>query len=256
MPSMPDQSSSSPTRRRAGPPAGVLRPQGSATGEVGGLAEVDERLEAELVRGVLLLGRDRVTRARVLGLDQDQAGFDTGDVHRGDAHRIDAVSTDRRRTAGPTPAEPARPASTARSPGRRCIRCGSRRPARPRPRSRVDRSTAGRSSSSPVASCSTSRERRALQRERRRSVADIVDLDVEAGRVQQEPSVAGVGGGDAVASSRRDERSCRRRAPCLPRRTTGSTRRDRRGASSCRGSSPGRAGAGRRGRAPRTCRAG
>jgi hypothetical protein len=69
------------TRRTAGL---LLGEQRRAPVEVAGLAEVDEPAETDLERRVRLLVADRVPRARVLRLDQDQAGLDPADVERAD----------------------------------------------------------------------------------------------------------------------------------------------------------------------------
>ena len=103
-----------------------------------------------------------------------------------------------RRRSRPRPAARRPTASRSRSRDRRCSRCARCRPARRRsiPRSArkyfsaVDRRRA---------TCRSSRRRRrALQRERRDLLGDVVDRDVEARRVLGEPAQVRIGGRPAI----------------------------------------------------------
>src|SRR5690242_3123805 len=75
----------------AGRPARLLLARERAAADEVRLGEVDQAVEADLERRVLVLRRERRARARVVDLDQDQAGLDAGHVHRPDAARAQAV---------------------------------------------------------------------------------------------------------------------------------------------------------------------
>ena len=196
IPSMPAQSSSRPTSRRAGPPArcsassaaarrsrplpkSTSRPSPSSNGRVGCSAA------------------DRVQRARVLGLDQDQAGLHARDVEGVDARpgrcRSRApASNSASHTASAPSAGIQLVAAVARVAGPRDVDRHAADLRAPVPEVlHVGPVLAGRGLEHLAAEL-------ALQRERRRRLGDVLDLDVEAGRVQHEPAVAGVRGGDPV----------------------------------------------------------
>ena len=193
---------SRPTSRRAGPPAACSASSARAPDELRALVEVHEPAEAELEGGVLLLGRDRVAGARVLGLDQDQAGLDARDVHRADPDRVDPVVL--AHVEDPVPhgeravgGHPQLVAAVARVAGARDV---DRRRRRSRTRRRRKYFTSAQSW--PVAASSTSRE--SWPWSARPAVSSLMsfDLDVEVGAGHQEPAVAGVGGGDPVGRVR------------------------------------------------------
>ena len=243
-PSTPDQSSSSPTRRRAGPPS--LCSARSARRPVNAVAlpKVDEASEPELERGVVLLGGHGVPGARVLGVEQDQPGLDAGDVERADARGADPVVL-----AGGEHPVPHGERAVDRDPDlvAAVARVARARDAHVDP---GDRATGGAGSTARPASPRRSRPRSTSRESFPCSASPASDSvtsstsHVEAGRVQHEPAVAGVGGGDPVLLLAEAGDRCRRRAPCRPRRTTACRRPGRPGSlSRCRGSSPGRAAA-------------
>ena len=180
--------------RTAGGALGKERP---APGEHGRLVQLDEPAEADLERRVVLLGGDRVHGARVLGLDQDQAGLDPGDVHRADPHRVDAVGPAGGEDGvpdgqGPLRGDPELVAAIARVAGPRDahVDAGDLRPPMPEVPDPGPVLAGRRLEHLPA--------ELALERERAERLADVLDLDVQARGVQQEPAVAGIGRGHAV----------------------------------------------------------
>src|SRR3954454_22808706 len=182
-------------------PRGTVRPlfvkQRPPPVEAGRLPEADEPADPHLEGRIRLFLADRVASARVLRIDQDETGLDASHVERADPRREDA---DRR--AGLEDRVTDLERDVVRDPQ---LVATVARVARARDAD-VDAADLG----SPVAEVAHVgpvlpggglehvAAELALQRETRERLGDVFDLDIEAGRVQQEPSVGRVGGRDPI----------------------------------------------------------
>ena len=194
---MSSQASSSPTRRRLGPPASVLGGQGALADELG-LVQVDQPAEPDLVRRIGLVGVHRVAGAGVVDLEQDQAGLQADDVEGDHPGRPDAVWL-----AGDGQRVPHVDGSLGGDPQLIAEVAGVAGPAD------VDgRARDGRRAAPEVAQVGEGLARRRLEdgpaarpleRDGGEALADVLDLDVEPARVHRQPAVLGIRRGPAEA---------------------------------------------------------
>ena len=198
-PSIPYQSSDQPDEASGRSARGLLGAE-RPSAHVLALVEADEPAEPDLVGAVDLLRVHRVARRGVVDLEQDETRLEAGDVEREHAGRPEGVGVARRHERipdgrCPLGGDPQLVAEVARVAGPRDVD-GDGAPALADLRgpsaevAQVGEGLAGRH-------LEHRSRARPLERESGQRLRDVLDVDVEAGRVLAEPAVLRVGGGPA-----------------------------------------------------------